>query len=161
MSENKKPILTANDLVSIMLKNVHLMEKDRNFKLYVQIGPNYDCLMNTDDYRFFYGNSHSSNIEYLKECVYRDIDSTSFDNSDDLRYVLRKLKGLSEKEKIYSINYFTSMWDIMFDFDNSVPTMAIDHDFYEKIDDEYHFRTEFTTLTDPIVGEVERDYRVV
>ncbi|MCK5062305.1 MAG: hypothetical protein KAR23_00100 [Candidatus Aenigmarchaeota archaeon] len=152
MTDNEKPILTADDLISIMLRNVHLMKKDENFQIGVIIGPDFEGSDETKEaYDYFYGGEPYDDISYIKDTI-ESLDPTTFTDKDDLRYVLEKLKELPQNLKVYSINYDTSLKYASFNFFEKEPRF----DPYENVDVPGNC---FSHITDPVLKEIEDNYQ--
>ncbi len=151
MTDNEKPILTVDDIVSIMLRNVHLMKKEKDLQIGVIIGPDFEPHEIIDAYDYFYGNRSEDYISYIKDTI-ESLDEHIFTDKNDLRYVLKKLKELPQNLKVYSISYNTGLNYIRINFFEKEPR----YEQYENVDVPGNCSSH---INDPVLKELEDNYQ--
>lgn len=148
ITDNEKPVLTPEGLISAMLDYVLDSEDDNISYLSVIIGPDYDTDSETNSFlRSMYPdqNSFDGSIDSLKSAMI-DQDSIDYKNKDDIVEALRKLDKIPEDLKIYYLAYAIHEDIQVFRFDKEKPT-------YDIIpDDELN-------NTDPILDKIKQKYQ--
>jgi len=152
MTDNEKPVLNPENIISLVQEYLPEIKKYDGFYLSVIIGPNYDNLESvTNSYlRDMYDNQKSfeNHIDSLKSAVIEQ-DPVNYTNENNIGYVLRMLDEIPEDLKIYYLAYDISDSIEIFYFNEERPI----HDTIP--------RTVEIDMIDSVMAEIKQKYRSI